>query len=132
MQKLNFHERRNEQERSTRLVPGESWLALVLREVCNLRLRVWAPHSLTYLPNLIGGKTFSSDDPYDTRTRLLAGSSTLEDGSRRLTETQRIALESEDIGAGILRSLRGQREVIEGARGEVSYIPLCTLREGST
>ncbi|KAG5650479.1 hypothetical protein H0H81_012115 [Sphagnurus paluster] len=64
-----------------------------------------------------GGGT--SDDPYGERSdreRLLAGSQILEDGSRRLRDTQRIALEAEDQGADILRTLRGQRETIEGAR----------------
>ncbi|KAG5641833.1 hypothetical protein DXG03_004136 [Asterophora parasitica] len=61
----------------------------------------------------------TSDDPYgeqSDRTRLLAGTQTLEDGSRRLRDTHRIALETEDQGADILRTLRGQRETIENAR----------------
>ncbi|KAG6907929.1 hypothetical protein DXG01_006859 [Tephrocybe rancida] len=66
-----------------------------------------------------GGGGRSSDDPYGDqgdRARLLVGTQTLEDGSRRLRDTQRIALEAEDQGADILRTLRGQRETIEGAR----------------
>jgi len=60
----------------------------------------------------------TSDEPYGTsdRTRLLTGNSMLEDGTRRLQESQRIALETEDQGADILRSLRGQREQIENSR----------------
>ncbi|KAL9940849.1 hypothetical protein V8E36_000337 [Tilletia maclaganii] len=50
------------------------------------------------------------------RERLLRGTATLEDGSRRLQESHRIALETEDVGAGILRDLRGQREQIENSR----------------
>ncbi|KAK0558065.1 t-SNARE VTI1 [Tilletia horrida] len=50
------------------------------------------------------------------RERLLRGTATLEDGSRRLQESQRIALETEEVGAGILRDLRGQREQIENSR----------------
>ncbi|KAG6828520.1 hypothetical protein H0H92_007738 [Tricholoma furcatifolium] len=64
-----------------------------------------------------GGR--SSDDPYGERSdraRLLSGTQILEDGSRRLRDTQRIALEAEDQGADILRTLRGQRETIETAR----------------
>ncbi|KAI9437324.1 vesicle transport v-snare protein vti1 [Lactarius indigo] len=38
------------------------------------------------------------------------------DGTRRLQESQRIALETEEQGADILRSLIGQREQIENAR----------------
>jgi len=50
------------------------------------------------------------------RQRLLAGTALLEDGSRRLVDSQRVALETEEQGAEILRSLRGQREQIENAR----------------
>jgi len=60
----------------------------------------------------------SSDDPYGTsdRTRLLAGTSLLEDGTRRLQESQRIALETEEQGTDILSNLRRQREQIENSR----------------
>jgi vesicle transport through interaction with t-SNAREs protein 1 len=64
----------------------------------------------------------SSDEPYGStgdRTRLLAGMDILSDGSRRLLESQAIALETEEQGADILRSLRGQREQIENARDTV-------------
>ncbi|EPQ25812.1 uncharacterized protein PFL1_06679 [Pseudozyma flocculosa PF-1] len=50
------------------------------------------------------------------RERLLQGTATLEDGTRRLEESQRLALETEDMGADILRDLRGQREQIEHSR----------------
>lgn len=77
---------------------------------------------------LLGGAS-PADDPYSdepsgysTRTRLLAGSEQLQDGSRRLDNAQRIALETEDLGAGILRDLRGQREQIEHTRDTVSYL----------
>jgi vesicle transport through interaction with t-SNAREs protein 1 len=55
----------------------------------------------------------------DQRTRLLAGTSTLEDGSRRLADSQRIALETEAQGADILRNLGRQREQIVNARETV-------------
>ncbi|PCH32960.1 vesicle transport v-snare protein vti1 [Wolfiporia cocos MD-104 SS10] len=60
-----------------------------------------------------------SDDPYGAtsdRTRLLAGTELLENGTRRLEESQRIALETEEQGSDILRSLRVQREQIQNAR----------------
>ena len=74
----------------------------------------------------------ASDDPYGTssdRTRLLAGTALLEDASRRLLDSQRIALETEEQGADILRSLRGQREQIQNARDTVcsSYFSLGAL-----
>lgn len=72
----------------------------------------------------VGGRPIgpsSSDDPYGTsdRTRLLAGTALLEDGTRRLQDSQRIALETEEQGADILNSLRRQREQIEGTRDTV-------------
>ena len=70
-----------------------------------------------------GGAPATSDEPYGSsdRARLLAGTTTLEDGSRRLKESQRIALETEEQGADILRSLIGQREQIENARNTVRH-----------
>ena len=62
----------------------------------------------------------SSDSPYgNERQRLLAGTETLDDGSRRLMDSQRIALETEEQGADILRNLRVQREQIENSRNMV-------------
>lgn len=64
----------------------------------------------------------TSDDPYASnsdRTRLLAGTALLEDGTKRLQDSQRIALETESQGADILMSLRTQREQIENARSTV-------------
>lgn len=67
----------------------------------------------------------NSDDPYTSdRSRLLAGTSLLEDGTKRLQESQRVALETEEQGADILRTLRGQREQIENSRNTVGFI-LC-------
>ena len=65
-----------------------------------------------------------TDDPsaFSSRTRLLQGTETLQDGSRRLDNAQRIALETEDVGADILRNLRGQREQIEHTRDTVSWV----------
>jgi len=65
-----------------------------------------------------GGAPATSDEPYGSsdRVRLLAGTALLEDGSKRLQESQRIALETEEQGADILRSLIGQREQIENSR----------------
>ena len=50
------------------------------------------------------------------RARLLSGTDKLSDSSRRLEESHRVALETEDLGADILGNLRGQREQIEGTR----------------
>ncbi|KAJ3862950.1 MAG: vesicle transport v-snare protein vti1 [Lentinula lateritia] len=62
---------------------------------------------------------YSSDDPYGSssdRSRLLAGTALLEDGTKRLQDSQRLALETEDLGADILSNLRVQREQIENSR----------------
>lgn len=50
------------------------------------------------------------------RQRLLRGTQTLSDSTRRLEDSHRVALETEDLGAGILSNLRGQREQIEHTR----------------
>lgn len=72
-----------------------------------------------------GGQAFSSDEPYGVsdRSRLLAGTNILEDGSRRLHESQRLALETEEQGSGILSNLRMQREQIEHSRETVRISP---------
>ena len=62
------------------------------------------------------------------RQRLLQGTATLEDGTRRLEESNRLALETEDLGADILRDLRSQREQIENSRDTVS-VNLCHLHQ---
>jgi len=72
----------------------------------------------------VGGRPIgpsSADDPYGTsdRTRLLAGTSLLEDGTKRLQDSQRIALETEEHGSDILSNLRRQREQIENTRDTV-------------
>jgi vesicle transport through interaction with t-SNAREs protein 1 len=69
----------------------------------------------------------TSDDPYGSsdRSRLLSGTVLLEDGSRRLQDSQRIALETEEQGADILTNLRRQREQIENSRDMVSLSSFC-------
>lgn len=50
------------------------------------------------------------------RKQLLNNHSSLERSSQRLQDSQRIALETEQIGGNILNDLRSQREQIGGAR----------------
>jgi len=70
-----------------------------------------------------GASSPSSDDPYgDQRSRLLAGTNTLDSGNRRLADSTRIALETEDVGADILRTLQAQREQIQNSRNTVRKI----------
>ncbi|EAU87224.1 hypothetical protein CC1G_10503 [Coprinopsis cinerea okayama7 len=75
-----------------------------------------------------GARSPHSDNPYtdnpytedarlqSERARLLHGSHSLSDGSRRLQDSTSLALQTEAYGAEILGTLRGQREQIEGAR----------------
>ncbi|KIK06802.1 hypothetical protein K443DRAFT_252040 [Laccaria amethystina LaAM-08-1] len=77
----------------------------------------------------------ASDDPYgpsSDRTRLLAGTSILEDGTKRLQQSQRIALETEDQGAEILSNLRQQREQIENSRNTLYRADLAIDRASGT
>ncbi|KAL4941235.1 hypothetical protein BDV06DRAFT_6521 [Aspergillus oleicola] len=61
-----------------------------------------------------------TDDPQDEhleqRQQLLSGTDRLERSSARLQESQRIALETEGVGANILRDLGVQRETIQHTR----------------
>lgn len=52
----------------------------------------------------------------DQRRQLLQNNSSLDRSSQRLRDSQRIALETENIGGNILNDLRSQREQISGSR----------------
>jgi len=72
----------------------------------------------------------SSDDPYGAssdRTRLLQGTSILEQGTKRLQQSQQMALETENQGADILLNLRTQREQIENSRNTVCQYALFSI-----
>ncbi|RKP11225.1 t-SNARE [Piptocephalis cylindrospora] len=53
---------------------------------------------------------------HDQRDRLLGGTQRLQDSSRRLEESNRLALDTETLGIGILGDLRAQREQIQHTR----------------
>ncbi|KAK7049616.1 t-SNARE VTI1 [Paramarasmius palmivorus] len=77
----------------------------------------------------------TSDEPYGSssdRTRLLAGTALLEDGSKRLQDSQRIALETENQGADILMDLRRQREQIEHSRNTLEVAGTSIDRASNT
>lgn len=59
----------------------------------------------------------TQDDQLEQRQQLLSGTDRLERSSGRLRESQRIALETEDIGRNTLADLSRQRETIEHTRG---------------
>ncbi|KAF7185237.1 Vesicle transport v-SNARE protein vti1 [Pseudocercospora fuligena] len=58
----------------------------------------------------------TEDDQLAQRQQLLSGTDRLERSSGRLRESQRIALETEDIGRNTLADLSRQRETIEHTR----------------
>ncbi|RMY78082.1 hypothetical protein D0863_00918 [Hortaea werneckii] len=59
----------------------------------------------------------AGDQQLEQRQQLLSGTDRLERSSGRLRESQRIALETEDIGRNTLADLGRQRETIEHTRG---------------
>ncbi|CAX42854.1 vesicle transport V-snare protein, putative [Candida dubliniensis CD36] len=59
-------------------------------------------------------------DTSEQRKQLLSNNSSLERSSQRLHDSQRIAMETENIGSNILNDLRSQREQINGARNTLS------------
>jgi vesicle transport through interaction with t-SNAREs protein 1 len=56
----------------------------------------------------------------DQRARLLAGTNRLNDASKRLADSHRVALETEQIGVSTLETLRMQRDQINRANTTVS------------
>ncbi|ODQ65213.1 V-snare-domain-containing protein [Nadsonia fulvescens var. elongata DSM 6958] len=63
-----------------------------------------------------GDNSLDSDISLDQRQQLLSGQASLDRSSQRLRDSQRIANETESIGANILTDLRGQREQIVNSR----------------
>ena len=61
----------------------------------------------------------SDDEQHEQRDRLLSGTERLERGSDRLREAQRVAYETEEVGASILNDLHQQREQLTHTRGTV-------------
>lgn len=54
------------------------------------------------------------------RGRMLSATDKLQDSSRRLESSHRVALETEDLGTGILGNLRVQRDQIQGTRDRLT------------
>ncbi|KAF8149142.1 vesicle transport v-snare protein vti1 [Crassisporium funariophilum] len=96
-------------------------------------------HSAAARTDLLGAGAFNrstnSDDPYGERSdraRLLAGSETLGDGSRRIAESTSIALDTESMGGDILTGLRAQREQIENSRNTLQTADIHIDRSSGT
>lgn len=58
----------------------------------------------------------SGGDQDQQRQRMLSATDRLQDSSKRLEDSHRVALETEDLGAGILSNLHVQRDQIQGTR----------------
>ncbi|KAJ5662759.1 hypothetical protein N7462_011685 [Penicillium macrosclerotiorum] len=56
------------------------------------------------------------DEHLEQRQQLLSGTERLERSSARLQESQRVALETEDVGRNVLADLYGQRQTIQHTR----------------
>jgi len=67
-------------------------------------------------PSGSGAGGGAADEQLEQRQQLLSGTDRLERSSGRLRESQRIALETEDIGRNTLADLGRQRETIEHTR----------------
>ncbi|KAI9218251.1 snare region anchored in the vesicle membrane C-terminus-domain-containing protein [Blastocladiella britannica] len=78
--------------------------------------------------NFSGGPDGSADQ----RTRLLQGTERLQGMNDRLTNAQRLALESEQSGAETLQELRRQREQLERARHTLQDVDGDVDRAGRT
>merc|ERR1711939_491742 len=76
-----------------------------------------AKRQLTTLRDDPSNPSSAGDQQLEQRQQLLSGTDRLERSSGRLRESQRIALETEDIGRNTLADLGRQRETIEHTRG---------------
>ncbi|KAK6359487.1 hypothetical protein TWF696_000643 [Orbilia brochopaga] len=71
--------------------------------------------------NIYAGKgPIGQDSVYEQRQQLLSGTERLERSSQRLTNSQRVAAETENVGAGILSDLHAQRSVLVRANENIS------------
>ncbi|OWZ37571.1 vesicle transport through interaction with t-SNAREs 1 [Cryptococcus neoformans c8] len=100
-----------------RLAASKQSLDKIKKTLKDLRLQSQRSDLLSGPGFAHGDDPYTDDpEPYSTRSRLLAGTQTLEDGTTRLDNAHRIALETEGVGSEILRNLRGQRDQLENTR----------------
>ena len=85
-------------------------LSRSLANVSSNRAALFGSH-YTDDPSASGG-----DEQLEQRQQLLSGTDRLNRSSNRLRESQRIANDTEQIGAGTLQDLATQRETIEHTR----------------
>ena len=58
---------------------------------------------------------------HDQRSKVLAGTERLAEGSRRLEEARRVALDTEQMGISTLEDLNRQRQQLERTANTVSF-----------
>ncbi|KJA29948.1 hypothetical protein HYPSUDRAFT_126398 [Hypholoma sublateritium FD-334 SS-4] len=118
----------------TRLRTAKAALATHKKALAAARAQVARADLLS--PSGGGGAYAPSDDPYggptSDRARLLAGTTVLEEGAKRLQQSERLALETETQGADILLNLRTQREQIENSRNTLQRADLAIDRASGT
>jgi len=68
---------------------------------------------------LLGNRNPTQALSQDNRNRLMQTTTTLHDGVNRLEDARRQALETEDIGLGVMQDLQQQRETIQRTQGHV-------------
>ncbi|GAA5841615.1 hypothetical protein JCM5353_002750, partial [Sporobolomyces roseus] len=76
----------------------------------DLLSRPSATHTALNMTSRSPSPSSSPSPAYAQQTRLLSATDQLTDGQRRLEQSQRVALETEGLGTGILENLRGQRD----------------------
>ncbi|KAF8812334.1 vesicle transport v-snare protein vti1 [Phlegmacium glaucopus] len=118
----------------TRLRSAKADLSKYKKLLADSRAQLARSTLLTFTKQSGGAAYISSDDPYGSsdRTRLLSGTTLLEDGTRRLQQSQQIVLETENQGAEILSNLRIQREQIEIARNTLQRADVAIDRASGT
>ena len=84
------------------------------RRLAGLNTNKAQPYDSRYRDEPEGG-----DERLDQREQLLSGTDRLTRSSNRLRDSQRIANETEQIGAGTLADLAVQREQLESTRGRL-------------
>lgn len=104
----------NRQKVNTTLRNHETDIDSITRRITSLSSSRAALFGSRYTDDPSG--TGPNDEQLEQRQQLLSGTERLGRSSGRLRESQRIANETEQIGAGTLRDLAEQRQTIEHSR----------------
>jgi len=93
-------------------------------ELASLKRTVKDLENKVQRQRLLGGKFHEDEEERNPggRQRLMDTSERLQEGTRRIDETRRVALETEEIGIDVMSDLRGQRDVILRTRTHMGDI----------